>query len=137
MTDAIDTVLAGSGAEKYLRRIDLACFLADKARFNQRLLDRSNSDIMSCAVNYVRTPPNGGTPGGEHVHDYDQFMFLISGRMMVKIDGETYPVSPGTLMIFPAGIAHHFWNLEEETIHLTIMAPAPDPQKPRAVQVGS
>jgi len=137
VTDAIDTVPAGSAAAKYLRSIDLTRFLADKARFNQRLLDRSNSDIMSCAVNYVRTPPNGGTPGGEHVHDYDQFIFLISGRMMVKIDGETYPVSPGTLMIFPAGIAHHFWNLEEETIHLTIMAPAPDPQKPRATQLNS
>ena len=99
------------------------------------MVDRSNSDIASCAINYVRTPPNGGTPGGEHFHDYDQFMFLLSGKMMVKIDGEVYPVGSGTLMIFPAGVPHHFWNLDEETIHITVMAPAPDPEKPRATQV--
>jgi hypothetical protein len=40
-------------------------------------------------------------------------------------------------MIFPANVPHHFWNLDEETIHLTIMAPAPDPDKPRAKQVQS
>jgi quercetin dioxygenase-like cupin family protein len=38
--------------------------------------------------------PTAGTPGGEHFHDYDQFMFLVSGKMMVKIDGEVYPVGP-------------------------------------------
>jgi quercetin dioxygenase-like cupin family protein len=129
--------MTGTEASKYLRQIDLAKFNLDRARFNQRLLDRSNSDVMSCAVNYVRTPPHGGTPGGEHIHEYDQFMFLISGKMMVKIAGETYPVGPGTLMIFPANVPHHFWNLDEETIHLTIMAPAPDPDKPRAKQVQS
>jgi mannose-6-phosphate isomerase-like protein (cupin superfamily) len=129
--------MSGTAASKYLRQIDMATFLADRARFNQRLLDRSNSEIMSCAINYVRTPPNGGSPGGEHVHDYDQFMFLISGKMMVKIDGETYPVAAGTLMVFPASVPHHFWNLDEETIHLTIMAPAPDPEQPRGRQVKS
>jgi mannose-6-phosphate isomerase-like protein (cupin superfamily) len=127
----------GTSTSQYIRPIDFATFNADRARFLQRLVDRSNSDITSCCVNYVRTPPRGGTPGGEHVHDYDQFMFLISGRMMVKIAGETHAVGPGTLMIFPAQVPHHFWNLDEETIHLTIMAPAPDPDKPRARQVGS
>jgi quercetin dioxygenase-like cupin family protein len=122
---------------KYIRQIDFATFNADRKRFNQRLLDRSNSEIRSCAINYVRTPPNGGTPGGEHVHEYDQFMFLVSGKMMVKIDGEVYPVGPGTLMIYPAGVPHHFWNLDEETIHITVMAPAPDPEKPRATQTSS
>ena len=122
---------------KYIRQIDFATFNADRQRFNQRMVDRSNSDIASCAINYVRTPPNGGTPGGEHFHDYDQFMFLLSGKMMVKIDGEVYPVGSGTLMIFPAGVPHHFWNLDEETIHITIMAPAPDPDKPRSTPVGS
>ena len=118
-------------ASKYIRQIDFATFNADRKRFNQRMVDRSNSDITSCAINYVRTPPNGGTPVGEHFHDYDQFMFLISGKMMVKIDGDVYPVGPGTLMIFPSGVPHHFWNLDEETIHITVMAPAPDPEKPR------
>jgi mannose-6-phosphate isomerase-like protein (cupin superfamily) len=124
-------------ASKYLRTIDFETFNANRDRFNQRLLDRANSDIMSCAINYVRTPPNGGTPGGEHKHEYDQFMFLVSGKMMVKIDGEVYPVSAGTLMTFPAGVPHHFWNLDEETIHITVMAPAPDPTQPRATQIKS
>jgi mannose-6-phosphate isomerase-like protein (cupin superfamily) len=126
-----------TGTSQYIRPIDFATFNADRARFLQRLVDRSNSEITSCCLNYVRTPPHGGTPGGEHVHEYDQFMFLISGRMMVKIAGETHAVGPGTLMIFPAQVPHHFWNLDEETIHLTIMAPAPDPDKPRARQVGA
>lgn len=114
-----------AAASKYLRQLDFETLNANGDKFLQRLLDRSNSEITSCAVNYVRTPVNGGTSGGEHVHEFDQFMFLISGRMMVKIDGEIYQVGPGTLMIYPAGIPHHFWNPDEETIHLTVMAPAP------------
>ncbi len=133
----MDKAQTAPNASKYLKQIDFETFNKDRARYNQRLLDRTNSDITSCAVNYVRTPPNGGTPGGEHVHDYDQMMFLISGKMMVKIDGNVYPVQAGTLMVFPAGVPHHFWNLDEETIHLTLMAPAPDPDKPRATQVQS
>ena len=124
-------------ASKYIRQIDFATFNADRKRFNQRMVDRSNSDITSCAVNYVRNPPYGGTPGGEHKHEYDQLMFLISGKMMVKIDGEVFPVQAGTLMVFPAGVPHHFWNLDEETLHLTIMAPAPDPEKPRGTHIES
>jgi mannose-6-phosphate isomerase-like protein (cupin superfamily) len=135
--DKPQTDKAADIAARCLRQIDFETFNAKPGRFNQRLLDRSNSDIMSCAVNYVRNPPFGGTPGGEHMHDYDQFMFLISGKMMVQIDGEVFPVSPGTLMVFPAGVPHHFWNLDEETLHLTIMAPAPDPEKPRATQITS
>jgi hypothetical protein len=27
--------------------------------------------------------------------------------------------------------------MDEETIHITVMAPAPDPEKPRATQIGS
>ena len=42
-----------ASASKYIRQIDFATFNADRKRFNQRLLDRSNSDIMSCAINYV------------------------------------------------------------------------------------
>jgi mannose-6-phosphate isomerase-like protein (cupin superfamily) len=129
--DKSQTDKAADIAARCLRQIDFATFNANPGRFNQRLLDRSNSNIMSCAVNYVRNPPFGGTPGGEHVHEYDQFMFLISGKMMVQIDGEVFPVEAGTLMVFPAGVPHHFWNVDEETLHLTIMAPAPDPERPR------
>ena len=64
-------------------------------------------------------------------------MFLISGKMMVQIDGEVFPVASGTLMVFPDGVPHHFWNLDEETLHLTIMAPAPDPEKPRGTYIKS
>jgi len=133
----MDKANTSSNASKYLKQIDFATFSKDRDRYNQRLLDRSNSDITSCAVNYVRNPPYGGTPGGEHKHEYDQLMFLISGKMMVKIDGEVFPVQAGTLMVFPAGVPHHFWNLDEETLHLTIMAPAPDPEKPRGTHIES
>lgn len=136
MTETLPA-MTGDNISKYIRPIDFETFNAKAGRFNQRLLDRSNSRIMSCAVNYVRNPPFGGTPGGEHVHDYDQFMFLISGKMMVSIAGETHEVGPGTLMIYPAGVPHHFWNLDEETIHIAIMAPAPDPEKPRATQMNA
>jgi mannose-6-phosphate isomerase-like protein (cupin superfamily) len=122
---------------QYLRQVDFATLNANGDRFNQRLLDRSNSDFSSCAINYVRNPAHGGSPGGEHTHEYDQFMFLISGKMMVKIADEIHEVSAGTLMMFPAGVPHHFWNLDEETIHITVMAPAPDPEKPRGTQVRS
>jgi quercetin dioxygenase-like cupin family protein len=122
---------------QFLRKVDFPALAASSGRYVQTLLDPLNSDIRTCEVSYIKTPADGGSREGLHYHDVDQAFFLLSGTMMVEIGGETHTAEPGTLIVFPAGVPHRNWNVGSETVHLVMMAPAPEPNKPKGTQVKS
>jgi quercetin dioxygenase-like cupin family protein len=127
------------GAVDYVRQIDIEGLRAAKERTLIRLLGRE-SGATGCAVSVVKTPPSGGSPAGLHVHAVDQIFYVIEGVMNVEIAGEVTECGPGSLVLFPAGTPHRNWNTgEEQTIHMTIAAPIPDPDEPfaRPVDGGS
>jgi quercetin dioxygenase-like cupin family protein len=104
-------------------------------RVVQRLLDRT-SGLTAAAINWIRTPPGGGSPEGLHVHDVDQIFYLLQGSMHIEVGGTTTVVRPGGLIVFPAHEPHRNWNEgDEPTVHLAINAPAPDPSVPFAKPV--
>ncbi|MDE3073865.1 MAG: cupin domain-containing protein [Chloroflexota bacterium] len=116
----------------YLRKVDLGVVAAAPAeeRVTQVLLDH-DSGATSCAVNWIRTPPGGGSPAGMHVHAVDQLFYVLSGIMSLEIEGQAYEAGPGTLVIFPSGVPHRNWNAgTEPTVHLAINVPLPDPHVP-------
>jgi len=104
-------------------------------RFAQRLLDR-DSGAESCMVSYIQTPTGGGSPEGRHIHPFDQIFFVVSGQMLIEVDGTTSEVSAGTLVVFPKGVPHRNWNEgTEPTVHLAFNVPLPDPNEAFAVHV--
>ncbi len=122
------------GEFQYLRQVDFAAFaaLGPTERKSQPLLDRE-SGADEVAVNYIRTPPGGGSPEGRHVHAVQQVFYVLAGTMAIEVAGERFDAGPGSVVVFPQGVAHRNWNeTDRETIHLAINAPAPQLDEPFA-----
>ncbi len=118
----------------YVRRIDFD-HLEVEGRQRQSLLD-AQSGATTCAISCIKTPPGEGSPEGLHTHWFDQIFYVMRGTMSIEVEHNTYEAGPGTLVIFPAGVAHRNWNEgTEPTIHLNIATPLPDPALPFAQRV--
>ena len=133
------TIEVQSGADhmNYIRKVDFAAIEKSGPgdRFTQVLFDRS-SGAKNCRIECIKTPAGGGSPEGLHTHQVDQIFYILKGTMTVEIKGNEYEAGPGTLVIFPAGVAHRNWNRSSEpTVHLSFSIPMPDPHLPFATQV--
>jgi quercetin dioxygenase-like cupin family protein len=120
------------------RMMDTATFaaLAPDQRYSQKLLSRASGGDR-VAVSLIRTPGGKGSPEGLHTHDFEQVFYVLSGTMNVEIDGEVFRAGPGSLVRFPEGVPHRNWNDPgaEDTLHLAINVPAPEPGQPAAKPV--
>jgi len=114
-----------------IRRLDHARLRATgpSERYAQPLLDHT-SGASTCTVNYIRTPPGGGSPAGLHVHSVDQIFYVLEGRMNIEVDGVEDVADAGSLIVFRAGVPHRNWNGGlEPTVHLAFNTPLPDPNE--------
>lgn len=130
-------VQSGADQMNYIRKIDFAAIekSGPGERFTQALFD-AGSGAKTCKIDCIKTPPGGGSPEGLHTHQVDQIFYILKGTMTVEIKGNQYDVGPGTLVIFPAGVAHRNWNRgSEPTVHLAFSVPMPDPRLPFATRV--
>jgi quercetin dioxygenase-like cupin family protein len=58
--------------------------------------------------------------------------------MSIEVAGATSEAGPGSLIVFPKGVAHRNWNAgHEATVHLSIAVPLPDANIPFAKPVKS
>lgn len=118
---------------RYVRPLDADAIagLGAEERFSQKLID-GTSGGRQAAVNYIRTPPGGGSPRGMHTHAWEQLFYVLDGVMAIEVDGQRHDVGPGNLIVFPAGMPHRNWNeTDRPTVHLAINAPLPDPNRAR------
>ena len=73
----------------------------------------------------------GMAPGASgpttHVHEFDQFYFILDGALDVEVGLERHTVEPNTLVVLPAGVPHRQWNGSDEgEQHLAILVPEPE-----------
>ncbi|MFD6059471.1 cupin domain-containing protein [Rhodococcus wratislaviensis] len=80
----------------------------------------------------------GGSGPSLHVHDYDQYYWVIYGEMTVRL-GEVIQKAPaGSLVHIPAGLPHCNWNEGDvEEAHIEAFIPAAQPGCPLGRKVGS
>ncbi|HKE64464.1 MAG TPA: cupin domain-containing protein [Micromonosporaceae bacterium] len=112
---------------RYLHAVDRDALAANPdSRYSQRLFDRS-AGADQAAVNYIRTPPGDGSPRGMHTHAWEQLFYILDGTMTIEVEGHgDFQAGPGSLVVFPAGVAHRNWNAGDvATVHLAINTPAP------------
>jgi quercetin dioxygenase-like cupin family protein len=121
----------------HLRSLDIAAIAQkrDKERYEQDLID-ALSGGTNTMVRYVATPSGSGSPAGLHVHEFEQLFYILSGVMNIEIDGDEFEAKAGDLVVFRQGVPHRNWNGGvEETVHLAINSPLPDPNKPLSIPV--
>jgi quercetin dioxygenase-like cupin family protein len=97
------------------------------------LLPDGRSDAISL---YVGEVAPGAAGPGLHVHEFDQFYYVLSGALNVQVGLESSVARPGTLVTLPAGVPHRQWNEGAEIErHLALLVPSPTPGKPLDVGV--
>jgi mannose-6-phosphate isomerase-like protein (cupin superfamily) len=103
----------------YIRSFDIGSL--DAGRFDYQML----ADLETCYVIVCRSPAGSGGPD-THVHDCDQFYYVLDGAMNV-IFGETeYTAEPESLIFIPRGTAHRNWTVgAQPEIHIDILVPPP------------
>ena len=75
-------------------------------------------------VKAIVTPPGEGSPAGLHTHEFDQLFYVVDGEMQIEIDGRIDVARAGSIVVFPAGVAHRNWNAGTATVrHLAFNIP--------------
>lgn len=116
---------------EYIRRVDFSALGGPTERGRQILLDKK-TDSASVNIRCIQTPAGEGSPSGMHTHPNDQIFYVLSGTMDLEIAGKHSAAGPGSLVVFPAGIAHRNWNGgTEPTVHLAIDGPVTAPETPK------
>jgi quercetin dioxygenase-like cupin family protein len=121
--------MGDTGEFRYVRPADFAALeaAAPGERWQQKLLDRQSGG-EAVGVVLIRTPAGGGSPEGLHIHPHEQVFYVLEGRMGVEVDGQTFQVTPGSVVVFPKGVPHRNWTADgQPTLHLAINVPAPVP----------
>jgi mannose-6-phosphate isomerase-like protein (cupin superfamily) len=62
------------------------------------------------AISFLAPMPNQKKGAGvePHYHDNDEIWLFTSGRGEVWLDGQSFPVTPNTLVYTPMGVVHRF-----------------------------
>lgn len=89
------------------------------------LIDRKRG-ASNAGIYLAEVPPKGSGPS-LHVHEFDQFYFVLDGVLSVEIGFHRFDVGPQNLIVLPAQVPHRQWNEQDiAEHHLTILVPEPE-----------
>jgi mannose-6-phosphate isomerase-like protein (cupin superfamily) len=77
---------------------------------------------------YLAEMAPGASGPPTHIHDFDQFYFVLEGSLEVEVALEEHVVGPNTLVVLPAGVPHSQRNASSTEVerHLAILAAEPE-----------
>jgi mannose-6-phosphate isomerase-like protein (cupin superfamily) len=89
---------------------------------NYRLLGPGGSDRMEVILGQIEY----GGQADHHVHpDLEQAFFVLGGKAVVEIAGETEVVGPDDFVYFPPGTPHRITPLEGSPLRILIIYSPP------------
>lgn len=74
----------------------------------------------SLALIEASVPPGSGPPPHVHTNE-DEAFYLLSGRLEISADEETFTAGPGDFVFVPRGTTHRFTNLGVEAARALIL----------------
>ncbi len=103
------------------------------APFSEDILARAKSnssfrEVVSTGPHaqvVVMTLPPAGEIGEEVHSDVDQILVFVEGEGIAVLDGERHPVTPGDLVLVPAGTRHNFVNESSADLKLYTVYTSP------------
>ena len=88
--------------------------------FSQMLITKGTGISKDIHVGVMTFEPGGTTK--LHTHDFEQVLYVISGKGRVATETEEFIVTPGTIIFIPEGENHaHGATKDSQFIQLTIM----------------
>jgi transcriptional regulator with XRE-family HTH domain len=58
----------------------------------------------------VKVGPNGSSGDKQHTHAGEELAFILSGSLVLEIEGNAYRVNKGDAFAFPSTLPHRFYN---------------------------
>ena len=82
---------------------------------------------VSFRIATIAVPHPGDKGRGPHVHrDFEECIYVLSGRGTMHAESGVYPVLPGDILLVPAGEKHMTLNTAAEPLVLLCFFPTPD-----------
>jgi uncharacterized cupin superfamily protein len=72
--------------------------------------------LKRVAVNIGRIPPGKESFVYHKHHVEEEWLYVLSGRAMIDLDGAEHEVGPGDFVAFSPGVAHHLRNPFESDV---------------------
>ena len=69
-----------------------------------------------------------GAGAAPHVHDHESHCYVVSGRMLATVAGESREMGPGDACLHPTGVLHAMEAMEPSVV-VEVKSPAPDPDR--------
>lgn len=69
-----------------------------------------------------------GAGAAPHVHDHESQCYVVAGRMLATVAGESREMGPGDACLHPAGVEHAMEAIEPSVV-VEVKSPAPDPSR--------
>lgn len=83
--------------------------------------------LTRIGVHHVRLPPGERTSYPHAESAEEEFVYVITGRPVVWLDGTTHSLGPGDSVAFPSGtgVCHTFINDTDDEVALLVVGEAP------------
>jgi uncharacterized cupin superfamily protein len=80
--------------------------------------------MQQVAVTHRKMPKGSGSKGGYgHKHSHqEEIVYVISGKLQVKLDDEVHELEPNMLVRIDPPVARGLWNEYEEDVELLIIS---------------
>lgn len=112
-------------AAQYIRPVRADAFT--KGGFAYQSLAERSTGSQNLRVNFVEVQPGAGSPD-YHIHDFDQFYFILEGEMTVDIGKRRQSAARHHFVNLPSGIVHRNYNAGSvPEVHFALLAPEPLP----------
>jgi quercetin dioxygenase-like cupin family protein len=87
--------------------------------YTQELIPGSPKELRVSQVNFTK-----GAKNIFHAHTFDQVLYVTEGKGIVATEKEEFTVTPGTLILIPAGEKHwHGATKDSAFAHIAFMPP--------------
>lgn len=74
------------------------------------------TDLKRTGVSLVRVPAGKESFVYHAHHREEEWIYILSGQGMARIDGKDFDVQSGDFMGFPTGVAHHLTNVSDDDL---------------------
>jgi mannose-6-phosphate isomerase-like protein (cupin superfamily) len=77
-----------------------------------------------------------GYRGKEHSHAVEHCWYILQGRGIIRMAGETYSIKPGDAVFAPIGMPHSVECIGDEPLRYVVVYAPPGPEQELRNQVG-
>jgi len=110
----------GEAGQESSRAFTLSAIEAERARSGQPWREFLRVPSLSMGVYSLAK----GAKDGQSPHKQDEVYYVTKGRAVLKVDGRSHPVGPGSVLFVAAHAQHRFEDITEDLSTLVFFAPA-------------